>query len=265
MRVKEVIQKSALFRSFQAINRQFIHVLFLDFLYYIVLLFVGFFYVYKILPSFLHMLDVVELLKAGQAFSSVEELISGIGAIQTQWTSFQIWSGIIFLVLFLNYCIFKYLIWKKIQKKHMGIKQDAKNVGAFAILTVSVLLGAILALLMSWYTFVLQYFNLMFFFIVPFAAIYSINLLHPLYIQQQSLKKTYAQFWNIGIKKCYTFLIPYFLILLGLVLVVKILPVFLFLPNTLYFLVYVLAFAVYFSWIKLYFYALLQKQTEKQK
>jgi hypothetical protein len=211
------------------------------------------------------MLDVVELLKQGQAFSSVEKLISGIGAIQTQWISFQLWTIVFFLLLLLNYCIFKYWIWKKIQKKQAKLKQDAKSISAFAVLTASVLVGAILALLLSWYTFVLKFFNLMFFFVVPFATIYTINLLHPLYVQQQSLKKTYAEFWNIGIKKCYLFLIPYLLMLLGLVLVVKILPLFLFLPDTLYFLVYVLAFAAYFSWAKYYIFALLQKQSGKQK
>lgn len=264
MKLKEAIDNSALFTTFKTINNHFLYVFFLDYLYYMIFLFVGSFYVYKILPSFLHILDVAELLKEGQAYATLGELISGITAIQEQWFSFQIGTVVFFLFLLLNYCIFKYVIWKKIQNKNALFKQDAKSVGAFALLSVSVLLGALLVLLISWYTFTLRYFNFMFFFVVPFAAIYANNLLHPLYVQQLSIKKTYTIFWNVGVKKCYKFMIPYLIMLIGIVFVIKIIPVFLFLPDALYFLVYVLAFVTYFSWTKYYLFVLLQKQIQKQ-
>ena len=50
-------------QSWKALDKSIIHIILLDFIYYSILLFVGSFYVYKVLPQALQLLDAASLLK----------------------------------------------------------------------------------------------------------------------------------------------------------------------------------------------------------
>jgi len=259
MKIITFINKSAFMNSLNSINKKFIHIIFLDFLYYTILLFTGSFYIYRILPKAMQIMDVAELIEAGKAFSSADELIMGMASFSAEWLSFKIWTAVIVVFLILNYVVFKYLIWNKIQDKHQKLKQAIKSMSYFALLNIIIIIIALLALVLSWYIFTLEFFNIMFFLVVPVLAIYSINLLHPLFVKSESIKISFAHFINIGIKKFYLFIIPYLIMIIGLYLVMRILPVFLFVPDALYFVLYVLVFSAYFSWCKYYIFAIIMR------
>ncbi len=254
--------QTAFIKSFRA--KGFIHVVMLDFIYYAILLFLGSFYVYRILPLFLSILDAVDLLKNGALFSSTQELLMQADAMSASWLSFEIYTIIIGIALFLNYCIFKYLIWKKISQKQQSLKDLLKSIGKFALLNIILLIIYAILVFFSYYIFVLETFNIFLFFVLPAVVIYTQNITHPLFVQAQSLNETAKQYFAVGIKKIYCFIMPYLLMLAALVLVMYIVPLLLFLPPALYTLWYVLVFAVYFSWTKYYLYVLIIPSSEKE-
>jgi carbon starvation protein CstA len=86
-----------------------------------------------------------------------------------------------------------------------------------------------------------------------------------LFVQTQSFKETAKQFLNLSIKKIHRLIIPYILMIIGLVLVIYIVPLLLFLPAAIYTIWYVLVFVVYFSWTKYYLYALINPEINSEK
>jgi hypothetical protein len=253
------MKNTALMQSLKSVDKQFIHVVFLDFLYYLVLLFAGSFYIFRILPSFFHMLDVTELLQAG-AYQSTEEFFAGVDTLSLEYNTFLIATIGLIIILIANYCLFKYLIWNKILKKHEKRKPLALHIAKFAGINTLIFIKIILVLVFSWYVFTIDFFNIIFFFILPLAAVYKLNLIHPLYAMHKDIKKVYKAFIKIGIKQCYKFIIPYVIMAVGLYILISfILPLFIFLPSAGYFVVYVLSFAAYFSWTKYYLLAVIKK------
>lgn len=256
--IKNVIANTALVNSFRAIKKSFIHVIFLDFLYYTIFLFVGSFYVLRILPWLFDAIEGAKILKE-TAFASTAEFLAEGTAIQLQWSSFKIYTISIFIILLVNYVFFKYLIWQKILEKKEPFKKEAKNLGMFALLNAGIALTAILILVACYYLFVLEVFNIFFFFVVPLLTLYTVTLAHPLFVESLSFQKTAVQFFVIGAKNCYRWIIPFIIMLLGVYLVMQIVPILLFLPDALYFVWYVLCFAAYFSWSKLYIKEIIRK------
>ncbi len=265
MNIKEYLSKTAFVQSFTSLDKQFVHVLFLDYLYYIILLLVGSFYWYRILPLFGSVLDSAKLLQSAQTFSSTQDFLSTVQGIGTQWNTFKWYSLGIFLILFVNYVIFKYLVWMKIQKKQESFVSSSKHIGAFALLNISVILFYVLILVASWYLFVLETFNILFFFVVPLLLVFTMNILHPLFVQQEKFQKTLYSFWNVGIKKCYHWIIPHILLGIGAYFMMWFVSLFTFFPDVLYFFWYVLCFSAYFCWAKYYIYALLKKLQQMRK
>jgi hypothetical protein len=259
--------QSAFIKSFRA--KGFIHVVMLDFIYYTILLFLSSFYVYRILPSFLSIIDAVDLLKSGALFSSTQELLTQTDVMSANWLSFKIYTIIIAVVLFFNYCIFKYLVWKRISQKQQVLKDLLKSIGLFSLLNFILIFVYSLLILFSYFIFVSETFNIFLFFVLPIIIIYTQNLIHPLFMQTQSFKDTAKQYFAVGIKKLYRFIIPYTLMITAFLLVMYIVPLLLFLPSALYTLWYVLVFVIYFSWTKYYFHALIipspEKISQKQK
>lgn len=266
MKVREVIQNSAFVQSWKALDKRFIHVVFLDFLYYSILLFAGSFWVYKVLPTFLQLTKAAELLKgAGVEFFSVESFTGEIESLGMQWNEVLLYTTLIVILLFADYCLFKYLIWLKIQEKQQKGKQLLKSLGNFALLNSAVLLFSVIILFLSYNIFVLETFNIFFYFIVPFTAVYTLNLLHPLFVMTQSLKQAVQEYVKIGIQHVHLFIIPYVIMLVGLYLVFKMVPLMLFLPVAAYFVWYVLAFAAYFTLTKYYLYEVVKKIKAKRE
>ncbi len=226
----------------------------LDFVYYIIFLFVGSFYVYRVLPQFLNILNASDLLTTA-GYTSAEQFMKIVDTMSTDWTSFKIYTVIIALLLFFNYCIFKYLIWKKVQQREQTIKQLVKSIALFAVLNISILLFFTALTFFCYYIFVLESFNIFLFFVLPVLMIYAVNLLHPLFVQTQSFKQTLKAFFEKGIKKIYVFIIPYLLMTIGLIAVMYIVPLLLFLPAAVYTVWYVLVFVMYFTWTKYYIFA----------
>ena len=255
MNIKINIMQTAFINSFRA--KGFIHVVMLDFIYYAILLFLGSFYVYRILPSFLSIIDAVDILKNSALFSSSREFLVQADAMSANWLSFKVYTIIIAVVLFLNYCIFKYLLWKKIHQKQQVMKELIKSIGKFALLNIILFIVYSLLVLFSYFIFVSETFNIFLFFVMPIIIIYTQNLVHPLFVQTQSLTETAKQYFAVGIKKIYRFVMPYILMLAALLLVMYIVPLLLFLPPALYTLWYVLVFVIYFSWTKYYLHAII--------
>jgi hypothetical protein len=245
-----LFQNTALIQSFKKIKKDFIHIVFLDFIYYIILLFVGSFYIYKILPSFLHLLDVEDILQRSQ---STEQFTAAVDAFTSQYIEFKVWTVVIAILLIANYALFKYLIWNKILGLQEKRKTQIKNIITFAGLHVIIIIKVTLAIIFSYYFFTIDFFNIMFFLVIPLAILYKVNLVHPLFVKHKNITKTYRAFMDIGVKKCYVFIVPYFIMAVGLFLLIQyILPALLFLPTAAYVVVYVLSFAAYFSWTKYY-------------
>lgn len=265
MNIKEYISKTAFVSSWKSLDKQFVHVLFFDYVYYLILLLVGSFYWYRILPLFGAVLDSAKLLQSAQTFSSTQEFLTTVQGIGTQWNAFKWYSLAVFLVLFVNYIIFKYLIWKKIQKKQESFASFWKHLSLFALLNLVVVLFYALVLIASWYLFVLETFNILFFFVVPLLLLFSMNVLHPTFMLQQSFTATLSLFWNFGIKKIHCWIIPHLIMGFGAYFMMWFVSLFGFIPNVIYFFLYVLCFALYFCWAKYYIYAVLKKIQQKRK
>jgi len=262
-----IVGKSAFIQSWKALDKSIIHIILLDFIYYSILLFVGSFYVYKVLPQALQLLDAASLLR-DEIFASTNDFVTQAGSMLDQWTEFKIYTIIITLLLFTNYILFKYFIWLKIQKKHQTHKKLLKQLGQFALLNLTIIAGIILFLVGSYYAFVLDTFNIIFFFVAPILFIYTMNLTHPLFAMTEKYTQTWKLFWEIGVKQFYKFIIPYIIMLAGTVAMMWIVTLLLFLPSALYFVWYVLCFAAYFTWTKYYLYQIIQhsmKTKEKSK
>ncbi len=240
-------------------QQEYFHLLFLDSVYYLIMLFTGSFYIYRILPQFLHILDVADLLRAGK-YATTDSLMTSIDAMTIQLANFKIWSVVILLILFANYSIFKYLIWNRIFKIQEKPKTLCKNIGIFAVLNMIIAMKIVLALILSYYFFTPEFFNIVFFMIVPLAAIYTINLLHPLFVKEKNILKAYRLFFVYGIQQFYRFIVPYTIMIICFIIVMQyVLPFFLFLPDFAYVLLYVAGFAAYFNLTKYYILAVVQK------
>lgn len=280
-RMLEFFMDSTFLASWKALDKRCIHVIFLDFLYYTILLFAGSFWVYKVLPTFLQLTKAAELLKGvGGEFFSVESFTEEIESLGMQWNEVLLYTTLIALLLFANYCLFKYLIWLKIQGKHQKGKQLLKSLCYFALLNGAVLLLDVAVLFVSYNIFVLETFNVLFYFVIPLIAIYSLNLLHLLFAMTQSLKQTVQEYGRIGIRHVHLFIIPYLIMLLGVFIMIF----FQKLPLTvieygqmtgvydqsvslqaLYFTWYCLLIAAYFTWTKYYLWELIKKIKAKIK
>ncbi len=258
--LKELLTHSAFINSFRSLNKKFIHIIFLDFLYYTIFLFLGSFYVLRVLPWLFDAIEGAKILKQ-TVFTTTAEFIASGTAIQLQWSSFKIYTIIIFLILLLNYVFFKYLIWQKILERKESLKIMAKHIALFAFLNAFLAFFAIIILVICYYIFVLEIFNIFFFFIVPALTLYTLCIIHPLFMQSKNIQKTAVQFFDVGIKHFYCWLVPCIIIIFGAYLVMEIVPILLFLPDAVYFVWYVLCFAVYFSWSKYYILEVIKKCT----
>ncbi|MBI5001988.1 hypothetical protein HZC31_01235 [Candidatus Woesearchaeota archaeon] len=253
----------AIIQSWKALDKSIIHIILLDFIYYSILLFVGSFYVYKVLPQALQLLDAASLLR-DEIFASTNDFVTQAGSMLDQWTEFKVYTIVIGLLLFANYVIFKHFIWLKIQKKHQEHKKLLTQLGQFALLNLTIIVGIVLFLVGSYYAFVLDTFNIMFFFVAPLLFIYTMNLAHPLFTMTEKYTETWRLFWEVGIKQCYKFIIPHLIMLAGTVAMMWVVTLLLILPSALYFVWYVLCFAAYFTWTKQYIWAVIKKAQEKQ-
>ncbi len=256
--LKELIANTAFISSFRAIKKSFIHVIFLDFLYYTIFLFVGSFYVLRILPWLFDAIEGAKILKE-TVFATTAEFLAEGTAIQLQWSSFKIYTISIFIILLFNYVFFKYMIWQKILEKKELLRTMVKHMAFFALLNSFISLFAIIILVLCYYIFVLEIFNLFFFFIVPLSIVYIICIIHPLFMQSKSIENAAKDFLTVGILNCYRWIIPFMVMTVGVYLVMQIVPILLFLPDAVYFVWYVLCFAGYFSWSKYYLREVIKK------
>jgi hypothetical protein len=254
----------AFMESWRAIDRSIIHIILLDFIYYTIFLFVGSFYVLRVLPWFFDAIEGAKILKQ-TAFATTAEFLAEGTAIQLQWSSFKLYTVAVFIIVLFNYVFFKYLIWQRILEKKEPLKAIIKNLAIFAVLNTFVAFVAIIILVLCYYMFVLEIFNLFFFFIVPLAALYTLCIIHPLFVQSKDIQKTAQEFFVVGIKNIYRWIIPFMFMALGIYLVMQTVPILLFLPDAVYFVWYVLCFAAYFSWSKYYIYEVIKKIEKRNK
>lgn len=261
--IKKNISNTAFISSFKSLDKNFMHVLFLDYLYYLILFLVGSFYWYKILPLFGSVLDSAKLLQSAQTFSSSQDFLTTVQGIGTEWSAFKWYSAVVFVVLFVNYVLFKYLVWMKIQKKQESFASFCKHISLFALINLSVILFYILVLIASWYLFVLETFNILFFFVVPVLLLFTLNILHPLFILKHQFVSTFSSFWNFGVKRFYVWILPHLLMAFLVYFVMWFVSVFDFFPDVLYFFWYVFCFAAYFCWAKYYIYEVFKKIEQK--
>ena len=265
MQIKQLLSNTAFFHSWKSLDKKFVHVLFFDYLYSIFFLIIGSFFWYRVLPLFGSVLDSAKGLQSAQAFSSTQAFLSTVQGIGTQWSMFKWYSLGVFALIFVDYVLFKYLVWRTLQKKQESLSQFFTHLGFFAVVNLLVVLFYVLILVASWYLFVLETFNIMFFFVVPLLFLFTMNIMHPIFVQKPQLSLCFSCFWNIGIKNIHKWIIPHLLLLSGAYLIMLFVALFTFLPDALYFFWYVLCFAAYFCWAKYYIFAVLQKIQTRQK
>ncbi len=265
MQIKQLLSNTAFIHSWKSLDKQFVHVLLFDHVYSLFLLIIGSFFWYRVLPWFGSVLDSAKGLQSAQAFSSTQDFLSTVQGIGTQWSMFKWYSLGAFALIFVDYVLFKYLVWRTLQKKQESFSQFSKHLGLFAVVNLAVVLFYVLVLVASWYMFVLETFNIMFFFVVPLLLLFTMNLVHPIFVQKPQLSVCFSSFWNIGLKNFHRWIIPHLLLLLGALLIMEFVQLFLFLPDVVYFFWYVLCFAAYFCWAKYYIFAVLEKIQNKIK
>jgi hypothetical protein len=256
------LRETAFIKSFRA--KSFVPAFILDFVYYLILLCAGSFYVYRILPEFLNTLDAVEILQ-NNSFASAAEFIAEIETTTQTWTSFKIYTVIFAVLLFANYCIFKYLVCKKIQVREQQLNEIVKSIGIFAVLNIIALLFYVSLTITAYYILVLEYFNIFLFVVLPIIIIYTQNLIHPLFVESRSLRETIKAYYIIGVKNVHVFIIPYCIMTAGLIFVMYLVSLLVFLPAAVYTAVYVMAFTAYLLWCKYYIFTVKQKVHIPQK
>ena len=263
MNMLSVLKNTAFFKSFKRLDGPFLFSVVLDFIYYVLFLLGGSFFLFRVYPRIFQLRDALNEVDNVAALESMGSLL----------TDFQMYTLLVFVFLILNYVFFKWLIWKVLLKeKVLGVKGSVWSRVKPALLQLStffvvvLLLGALLVLVsvVSYFLFKEKAFGYLFFLVyLPFFS-YLILFTHLLAVHTRSIKKTGELFVRLVIGKLHRLAFPFILMMfLGFVWIGFIQKL-LFLPANAYVVLYTVLISAFFTWCKVYALELVEKVEGKK-
>ncbi|MBI5392521.1 hypothetical protein HZA96_01505 [Candidatus Woesearchaeota archaeon] len=248
------INDSAFIQSFKQ-RKDFIFYVFLDIIYYVLLLGIIAFVGRVVYPKLVYLRGVKEMLN-GMQKSSFYELQATFTYIRETYYGFFIYAAIVIICLFLLYTFLKSYFWYKVRGESYTLKTLLKfSFLNIVMLCLFVLVGYIIIKVINQQNQVTTLLLILY----P-AALYSINLLHLLLAIHKSLRKTAKAFFSLGIVKFYKFIIPYlFMIAILIILLYFMILLQFFLPDYVYYIIYLILFVVFTTWCKLYLLKIIER------
>ncbi len=256
MDLKKSIQNSAFVQSFR--KKDFFPLAFLDIIYYSVFIGAIAFVGRVIFPKFMQLYKAKDIFSSFQG-ASLDELHAAVLQVKQTYYQFWIYLVLTLLLFFFFYTFMKSYFWHKAGNQ----KYSWKIYWRFCLLNL-ILLIVFLALGLFIATVINEQNQVTIFLLILYPImLYSLNLAHPLLVKTQNLRLMGKQMIKIGLAKIYKFIIPYVLMLLFLIILLNILLLFqLFLPDYIYYIIYLLVLVAYTTWVKLYLFEVIGRNLE---
>ena len=227
-----------------------------DLAYYLIFAFVIFTFIRYVLPqaTFLFkaktFVEGMQNLPAEQHISMAQQMENSIyftGAL----------TLIFMLLMLFSFSFFKGLVWSRIQNKKYNLNSFLKLCAANLIISlffVGLLFIAVYLIDPSNQMIFLLLFG------VPFT-IYLSHLANAVvsFFAAEKVKGIILNFLKTAFARVYLFIIPYALLLLILVILIKVMITINFLPSKIYYLIYLLLFVSYSCWAKQYLWLVIRK------
>ncbi len=252
-KAKSFLKKTAFVQSF-VYEKKHGYVMLFDYVYYLLMIFLGSFYMYRVLPRLYEVQMQAPQIQQLSLTTVNPELMAQISQLESTFFAFKLYTILVTLGLVLSYCFFKYLVWSFILNRKLTPKQFGKFILLNAITTALVLLIATLL-----YTFIKDEIIPVFMFMTFLWWIYLIVASHPLFVASESLKTALRETHRFRTVR--TLVLPLTAMTIMGLLIFNLLPLLLFLPDIIHLFVILFIIVMYTTWAKNYiFIALEQKQ-----
>ncbi len=253
MNLRINFKNSAFVQSFQ--KKDFFPLAFLDIIYYSVFIGAIAFVGRVIFPKFMQLYKAKDIFSSFQG-ASLDDLHAAVLQVKQTYYQFWIYLVLTLVLFFLFYTFMKSYFWHKVAHQ----KYSWQIFWRFSVLNI-ILLIVFLALGLLIATVINEQNQVTIFLLILYPIVlYSLNLAHPLLAKTQNLRQTGKQMIKIGLARIYKFIIPYTLMLLLLIIVLNILLLFqLFLPDYIYYIIYLLVLVAYTTWVKLYLFEVIER------
>lgn len=265
-KIKQVFQQTAFVKAISNLNGSYFFAVVLDFIYYLLFLLVGSFFMFRVYPK------VMQIQQAITAVQSQE----GLAALSTLFGEFKAYSLLVVVFIILNYIILKWLIWKVLLNEKIfsegeertvqtektlqrKIKILFKDLTRFAGVTLLVLIFVAIFLLLGFLIAKQETFGyLVTLFYLP-LLIYLLLFAHPLAVQKKSFKEACKATFKVTIANVHRLFFPYLLMVILFFIWLYVLQLFLFLPIQMYLVLYLVGLSLFFNACKVYAKELIEK------
>ncbi len=241
-------------------HKKYLYSAIFDLLYYSILVFLVSFYLYRVLPKLQIMQQAAPLIQEVATATISPEIMQQISDIESAMFQFKFYSVIIIIALFLNYCFFKYLVWRFLLNKKLA----AKSFGKFCVLNIIISLIFIATIFITYFVSKTNIFPVILIFIILPLTIHFINIFHPVFNIKENLVKTFKTSLEKSVLKFFHFIIPYIIMLAILFIIMQIMAIPTFLPDKVYTLLYGFIIVLYITWTKVYILEILKKLNVKK-
>lgn len=256
MNIKEHYLQTTFYQTITNLDRRYLYAVLIDIVYYGIFLAIGSFFWFIVYPK---------MLQIREAFDTIDTL-QGLDMLNTYFKQAQGYTVLVILTLFISYNIFKWLIWKiLLAEKIFPAEQGTfagkamaalKELGTFSLINLSYLITVIAIVVISHFLLAPKFFSyLLLLAYIPFF-VYLLLFLHPVFMKDKSFLKTYKHLYHICIKNIFHLIGPYLILILFLFIWTGIIQVLLFLPQTIYAIIYIVWMALLFNYAKVYAYHL---------
>ena len=258
-KINESFRKTIFFQSFKQLKKEYLLAVLLDFVYYIIFLITGSFVFFKLFPK------MVQLQNALQNVNATETLSMLNSYLQTA----KLYSILVVIILFVNYNLMKWLIWKVLLKEKIFSKEhetktlanSVKELGKFTTINIILWISMGIILYASNFFMMQKFFSYMLILVyIPFF-IYVFLFIHPLFMKHKTIKHTLQELFKIVFAKIPHLFPKYLLMVLLFIIWLRLTMLLLFIPQTMYFIIYVALLTIYFNWTKVYANMLLHYQS----
>ena len=247
------LKNTLIYKSFQNLSQRFIHLSFLDFLYYLTFALAGSFYFYRVLPKLSILQSAQPLLEQVDSWRE-EGVFQELTDIERSVAEFKIYTVLVIAIIFISYIIIKWLISTLMQDKKLQKMQFVK----FTILNLIFASGFITLTAVLYSLFQEAMFAILFVFILVPLTIYLVNNLHPIFVKDKTIFTSYIKAFST-LKKIHYFILPYLIIFTIFIAIYILLSFLNFIPDTLFLLIFLLIFACYITWAKVYLLSILKR------
>jgi len=168
--------------------------------------------------------------------------------VKSNFLSFIFLAVLLLLIWLASYSFFKGMIWAKLFEKKFTYKHFLK------LCMMNVIVTAVFLLLLSLTAKLIKDENQAIFSLLVIIPL-GIHLFHTsnaVMLLESGLKQYFRKFMRVSFRKIVYFIIPFLIMAVMLLLVVIVVTYFQFLPQKVYFVVYLLFFIAYSCWAKQY-------------